>query len=330
MMNVGVTVMLVEHGPVRVGLEIEVAAWKKQRRYQDVASELVKSGFMADVGWKRYHDYNCSCAQACKQVRSGNVFSPPRVTMQYDASLPDGGAEFISSPVLLTQGLEPLRDLWDIIVQDADWRLDLMDMRGRRNASPSVHMHVSAVSVDANARTLKERMTARENDQIETALLALSNVAPELMLLADTAQERRGIYFRQPWRWADGRNKHHGFIQVRRMAPNHIAYIEWRLFEAAYQNFEYIEAAAYVSAALTRAFLDPLFTPKLLNVGTAIPLDEMKIEQAIAADDLDSVLALADANRLDGLKGLIAAELHDDPYGRDLIERIFKEAERRV
>lgn len=322
--------MLVEHGPVRVGLEVEVAAWKKKRKYQDVASELVKSGFMADVGWKRYHDYNCTCAQACRQVRSGDVLSPPRVTMQYDASLPEGGAEFISSPVLLTQGLEPLREIWDIIVRDADWRLDLLDMRGRRNASPSVHMHVSAVSMDASPGTLKDRTSTREQDQIETALLALSNVAPELMLLADTSQERRGIYFRQPWRWADGRNKHHGFIQVRRMAPGQIAYIEWRLFEAAYQNFEYIEAATYVSAALTRAFLDPLFTPRLLNVGTAVPLDEMAIEQAIAADDLDSVLALADTDRLAGLKELIAAELHDDRYGRNMIETIFKEAERRV
>jgi hypothetical protein len=327
--------MLVENGIVRVGAEIEVAAWKTGHGYRSVAKKLLDAGFMegTEDDWQRYHDYNCRCEKGCARVRSGAVLLPnPLVSIQYDASLPDTGAEFIVSPVLLINGMEEMREIWQIVTDAAMWRGDMVSMRGQPNAAPSIHLHVSVLHPEDRPQDLGGLAAAdrRGAQNVADLLHALSLFAPELLLLSDIEEFRRGLAFRQPWRHADGRNGHHGFIDVRAFRPGREVYIEWRMFEAAYNDWNYLEAAAYVSAGLTRAMMNADTIPRLMGAGYQMPPPSIEIENAIRNNDTAAVLQLASPRRLGALRDIIEAEMYDDAYGANVIRRKFEEVERHV
>jgi hypothetical protein len=321
--------LLPENGIIRVGAEIEVAQWADGARYQDVAANLVEAGFMEGTArhWDTYHDYNCRCEFGCERVASGAVLLPqPLVSMQYDASLPNTGAEFIISPVLLIDGMVEMRRIWEIITEKAVWAIGMADRRGRP-ASPSIHLHVSATRPGFDAT----RMRMRANGiRIDDALHGLSLFAPELLLLSDIEEFRRGILYRQPWRQADGNGRHHGFVHIRDIRPPDTAYIEWRMFEAAYNDWDYFESAAYLAAALTRALLRTDFPATLMRMGYEEPVPTTRIEQAINHDSTAEILDLVSRTRLRSLRQIVMAEMNDDALGLDRLTALFEGAERRV
>ena len=325
--------MLPERGIIRVGCEIEVAAWKDDYTYQRVAKELLADGHMEGGvnDWMEWHRYNCDCALGCGRVKQGDLLIPPIVSMQYDASLPTQGAEFIVSPVLLLNGMEEMKRIWEVITAHAEWRNDIKVIRGTTMASPSIHLHVSAI-LPGNAEA-NDRRGYRETTLVDPRLdilHALSLFGPELLLLSDVEDCRRGLTFRQPWRKANGRDHHHGFIHVKKIVPQKMVYIEWRMFEAAYNDWNYLETAAYISAGLTRALLREDAYDILMAEGYAHKVSEIAIGEVIAKNDTEAALRLASRPRMNALQTLIEEELDDDDYGRALIAQRFEEVNARV
>src|SRR5690606_25973736 len=137
--------MLVERGVVKVGIEIEIPTWKNGRNYAAVVKDLLNAGYMMgeERHWREIHTYRCRCEYGCALVRSGDVYVPPLVSATYDASLPREGGEFVVSPVVLLDGLTPIREIWDIVTRDAVWTDQLPDRRGDNLCSPSIHLHCS-------------------------------------------------------------------------------------------------------------------------------------------------------------------------------------------
>ena len=323
--------MLPERGIVRIGCEIEVASFRDRYTYQQVAAELVDAGAMEGTAadWQEYHRYNCDCGYGCLRVKRGDLLVPPIVSMQYDASLPTLGAEFIVSPVLLVNGMEEMRRIWEIVTEHAEWRDDLPAIRGQHMASPSIHLHVSA-TMPGGEKKMVSYGKRPVIDPRADILHALSLFGPELLLLSDVEQFRRGLAFRQPWREADGRDNHHGFVHVKRVDPGKMTYIEWRMFEAAYDNWAYLETAAYLAAGLTRALLAPETLDLLMAEGYRDKVDDAAIRAAIAGNDTAAALRLASPRRLAALQDLLGEELDDDDYGQALVRQRFNEVIERV
>lgn len=338
--------MLAERGIIRIGMEIEIATWEKPRTYQSVAQDLVQAGFMPNdpMGWKQPHKYGCKCDEICGRVRSGNVYIPPMVSLTYDASLPASGGEFVTSPAFLfDHGIEALREIWNITTQDAVWTDELPNRRGNGMCSPSIHLHVSSTipgEEDANPRQDgpteigtwltndlmdETRVSNASTDDITHALVLYG---PELLQLASVCGIQRGLVFRKPTRYADQRG-HHGLIHVRKALP-YMLHIEWRLFEAAYDQWQYIESAAYLSAGLTRALQREEAYHALMAAGYTRPYNRAAMEQAIGDNDTELALSLASLDRLHALRELVIEELDDDPAGINKLIPMFDVAERNI
>ncbi len=325
--------MLVENGIVRVGCEIEVASFKQGTKYQDTAERLVNAGFLegTKADWQQWHNYNCKCRLGCSRVAKGDILLPhPLVSMQYDASLPEKGAEFIISPVLLIDGMDEMRQIWEIVCKDAHWTDKQQNMRGTGLATPSIHLHVSAMIPGYAAPPYTGAPDRTGIGHVDDALHALSLFGVEFIALSDITRYRRGLAFRQPWRNADGRGRHHGFVQVKQIVPAHMAYIEWRMFEAAYNDWEYFETAAYLSGAMTRALLKPATTALLMEAGYRDQIDPALIEAAIVNNDTEAALALVSGRRLRALRAIVEEELYDDTKGLRIMVSKFEEVEARV
>ncbi len=326
--------MLIENGIVRIGCEIEVASWRQGTKYQDTAGRLIDAKFMEGTkdDWKIWHNYNCKCRLGCARVAKGDILLPnPLVSMQYDASLPERGAEFIVSPVLLIDGMDEMRQIWEIVCRDAVWNDKKQNMRGTGVATPSIHLHVSAMVPGYAAIPYQGAGGPGARDgPVEDALHALSMFGVEFIALSDISRYRRGLAFRQPWRNADGRGRHHGFVHVKQIVPGNMAYIEWRMFEAAYNDWEYLETAAYLSGAITRALLKPTTMALLMEAGYRNQVDPALIEAAIANNDTEAALALVSRRRLRALRAIVEDELYDDTKGLRIMVSKFEEVEARV
>lgn len=314
--------LLIERAVVKVGMEIEVAAWKGRRDWRTVVGELLDAEYMVDDGrdWAEMHQYHCNCNAGCQPVRSGiPVYPKPLVSATYDASLPNDGAEFITSTIVIDdEGLADLKPIWDIVVKGADWRNDLPNRREDDLCSPSVHLHVSATTPEYLAGGSPINPDAAGQYMADVGH-ALSLYAPELFALAGTANVKRGVHFRMP---ARGRG-HHDFIHVRSASPNESVYIEWRLFEADYESWEYIESCAFVAATLTRALLDSHAFATLMSAGYESPPDRDALADAVDNDDVDMIIDLVDQNRFNVLQRLCLNSLDDDQYGFRLLESLF-------
>lgn len=330
--------MLIERGVIKLGLEAEIPTWKNGRTYYKVAKELVKAGYMQapDAQWSQHHKYHCSCVEGgCKYVRQGDLMVPPLVSMTYDATLPKEGAEFIVSPILLaeTRFRDQLEELWNIIVLDAEWTMDLGDYHGNIGVkcSPSIHMHVSANKDSVSDSKGLVGPTMKHNPHQEDIIHALALFSPELFALADTSSFRRGLKYRLPTREIIASDQgHHGFIDVRRVIPEQIVYIEWRLFEAAYHDWDYLEGSAYLAASLTRAFLERETLSTLMSYGYRDPYDDRLTRKAVQNDDTAALLSLVNRNRLDVLHNICMEQLSDDEYGMRIVDQMFIAAERKL
>lgn len=321
--------MLVEDSAVKVGVEIEVVAWDNGRKFQDVCAELVKADYMLGPAkiWNEHHKYHCSCTVGgCNLVKRGDVIVPsPLVSMTYDATLPKTGAEFIVSPILLadTTFRDQLEDIWSIICKDAVWSTSGTSYHGNSpSVSPSIHLHVSANKKSAYSKA------PMYNDS-DDVMHALALFSPELLLLADTADLRRGLKYRLPSRDYMKRDTHHGLFNIKK-ANSSIMYIEWRMLEAAYQNWEYVEGLTYLTASLTRALLDSKTISWLMATGYSSPYADREMRTAIKNDSTESVLKMVSTERLDALKDICVSRLFDDDYGERIVTALFEGANRRV
>jgi len=316
--------MLTERGLIRVGIEIEVASFERDYSYRSVARILMDKGFMLGNAntWETTHRYGCTCEPGgCGKVRTGDVFIPPLVSLTYDASLPETGAEFVVSPVLLMDdGLSALKDIWDIVTEHAVWD-DKTESRAGGPCSPSIHLHVSA-TLPRDRKLLSSTRSTLLSDTLH----ALSLFGPEFIALASTTEYKRGLDFRQPIRVAD-QGGHHGFIHCRSVIPNEFAYIEWRTFEAAYNNWDYVLASAYMAAAITRALLEPDAYKRFMVCGFNSPLDDSAVMTAVMKNNTDDLLHLVDRTRLRGLRDICIDELTDDEAGIEILTQLFDRTE---
>lgn len=329
--------MLVDRGIVRVGVEIEVPVWDNGSSFATVARELIDAGYMLEdpTGreWTSTHSYGCTCAALCGKVRSGDVFIPPLVSLTYDASLPESGGEFVTSPVLLLEdGLGSLREIWEIITRDAVWTDQLPNRRGNGNCSPSIHLHVSATDPEPIPKKKDGKLIWREMEMPTDPTVAddythaLVLYGPEMLQLASTCGISRGLFFRKPVRKADQRG-HHGIIHVRNVKPK-MLHIEWRLFEAAYDNWPYVEASAYFAAGLTRALKRGEAFRELMGYGYMHAYDQGLLDEAVREDNVVKALELVDPNRLNALRDITVRELDDDARSVEMVRALFGEAER--
>jgi hypothetical protein len=313
-------------GIVKLGMEIEVADWKEGESYQTTVAELLAADYMWDDGnqWREYHTYHCNCEHGgCRQVRSGNpIYPKPVVSATYDASLPETGAEFITSTIILTDdGLMALKPVWDIVASRAVWNNELRSRQGGRS-SPSIHIHVSATSP-----TYDRNEVGMLRDKSDDFMHMMSLFAPELLAVASSAGVKRGLTFRQPLRYMTD-TAHHGFIQMRKAIPGQMVYIEWRMFEAVYGDWEYVEACSFLAAAMTRGLLsDEIFT-RLMSSGYSSPYDMKLAETATVMDDTEAILSLVSPERLNILRDVCVTELNDDTYGLTLLDNLFAKTER--
>jgi len=322
-----------DKGLLKIGLEIEVCGWENGRTYQDVAKDLVEhepQGYMQGPieQWQEYHQYHCSCdSGGCRQVRRGDLIVPPLVSMTYDASLPKTGAEFIVSPILLadgSSGMNMLKEIWDIVVKDSLWLDEGINYHGGDSVSPSIHIHVSANM----AHKADYGVANMSNTFAQDIMHAVELFSPELFALAESGQSnRRGLQYRLPNRMSiynDDMGSHHGFIQVRAAVPTQLVYIEWRLFEAAYTDWEYVEARAYLASVLTRALLDRNNLGTLMSKGYDKPYDETQLYRVSRQDDLPGLLELVNMDRLSSLRELCLGQIDDDQYGFLIIDNMFE------
>ena len=324
--------MLIDRGVIKVGLEIEIPKWNG-RTYPQVAADLVEADYMLGPPeqWAEHHKYHCTCTQGgCKEVRSGNLIVPPLVSLTYDGSLPKTGAEFIVSPILLSemQLQRQLGEIWEIITRNAVWSMDLPDYQGHEGkASPSIHLHVSA-----NLNKNEEYENTTPNSTFTTDILhALSLFSPEFILLADHDNFRRGLQYRIPSRqYIHADQMHHGFIDVRSSKPNAIVYIEWRLFEAVFDDWEYLENAVYMSAGITRSFLNMDTISRMMATGYSNTYSDSELWAACQSDQTEKALHMVNRERLNFLRTICLDELDDDPYAVKVIHRIFDRAEAKI
>lgn len=320
--------MQIDHGIVKLGFEIEVPAWNAGS-YTSVAERLVEQGnMMSPVDqWDSTHTYHCDCLQGgCTYVRNGQVMYPPIVSMTYDGSLPEEGAEFVTTPIILgSTGLKHFKPIWETVCQDAVWTMELENIHGGM-CSPSIHVHASARAVDHDDHY--------GNHQYRDELLqTLTLFAPEFYILADRPGQRRGTKYRLPTREAmyrDDQGTHHGFVQVRSWNPGDYCYIEWRLFEAAYDSWEYMAQAAYLSATLSRALIHKENERTLTAVGNMFPHDDRALTEAGWDNRVHDVFGFANHERMDTLRQLCIQQISDDPEGEDLLRNMFAQAQERI
>lgn len=318
--------MLTERGVVKIGIEIEIPAWDKARTYVDVVDDLLERDYMAGgrENWTTIHTYGCECEFGCGIVRAGDVIVPPLVSATYDASLPETGGEFVVSPIVMVDGISPIREIWDIVTKDAVWTDTLHDRRGNGYCSPSIHLHCSVTQPG------KATAYAGPTDRLlsDDVLHALYLFSPELLLMADITDVRRGLRFRQLLRMAE-QNGHHGFVHIRSARPNYL-HIEWRIFEAAYTSFEYVEAAAYLAGVLTRALGDPVQRNRLFAAGFTHSFDNDTLMLAVHAENVDAVLRMVSLERFETLRNTTLSLIDDDPRGYDTLAWMFDQAARKL
>lgn len=185
----------------KFGMEIEVVQWAGTSR-NTIVRNLVAAQHMSkegkfDAGTHRYH---CDC-NVCQTWNSGKVPWPVQTVLQYDASLPDDGGEFITSPMLCTElFLDNLYEIWQTVCASAQWRMDIPNRRGGAS-SPSIHIHVSVEN------------PFKLNFSAEHARRTLWQFMPELFTIASVCGLDRGLEYRS----VDPDEGHHAALNICRV-----------------------------------------------------------------------------------------------------------------
>lgn len=309
----------------KVGYEIEVVSWENNT-YQDIADRLIEAEYLMDtpIGWETYHPYGCSCQEVCGKVRSGDIFYPPLVSITYDATLPTTGAEFVTSTVPVSElALRDIKRIWEIVGDTAIWSNgDVLDREGRPSMA-GFHIHCSA-SLAAQRFQAGRRGGARMGSVADDINTLITLYSPELIALASVNNKTRGLRYRMPARYPEGEYMgHHGLAQLRVAAPQQV-YVEWRLWEAEYDDWDYVLGATYISAAFTRAMLNRGNLSQLMAAAWTNPVDEEMLIDLAADNAVEEVINLVHPERLAILREMLLRELSEDEFGQRAVENMFQ------
>lgn len=240
--------------PPTIGLEVEIAKWHPGYNMYGAAVSLEELGYMpAGIFNERRHDYHCRCT-TCQEIGT-HMYAPPQWKMQRDASLPVEGAEFISSPFpaaefFIEEAVTAIRALSANAVYPTDRDVD---ERGRQ-ASVGIHVHCYV-----------PLMTGVPVEELNNALRVFYGFLPEIFALSEknTALRDRSLEYRMPKVAAGqgGNDDHHCWLApVRdRVHPR----LEWRLWEACYEDPEYLRGIIMFSAAATQLLRRPELFEKI-------------------------------------------------------------------
>lgn len=316
----------------KFGVEIEVVRWKNRTRTR-VCKDLIEAELMSVDGKfdEQFHQYHCTC-RVCRAWSTGKVPWPIQVVQQYDASLPDEGGEFITSPMLCTElFMDGFKTVWDTVAKSADWTMNVPNRRGTPS-SPSIHVHVSVEN------PFKEVINAR------LARQALWGFLPELFAIAGVCGTDRGVEFRHPdpdmghhsainicsmGRDEDGDVAVTGLRQVRPRERNRQdgMRLEWRIWEAAYTDWEYTEGVVALSCAMTQLVANRDMA-KLLDTSATL-LDDGEYDVS-DANTTAQILNLFSSKRFSFLTEtvLTAPLVQEDPAIYNAIATLLARVER--
>ena len=85
--------------------------------------------------------------------------------------------------------------------------------------------------------------------------------------------------------------------------------------EAAYDDWDYVQAGAYLAAAITRSFLSPNAYQRFMAKGFVYPIDNELLMEAGNNNDTDALLRLVNHDRMQLLRDFCVTELSDDDFG---------------
>lgn len=243
------------------GVELEVAEWYGDKTMYDVAKRLSERGYMPPGTYdEERHDYNCRC-NTCQNI-GVNVIYPGQWKMQRDASLPHAtGAEYISSPFMANgDWLVTMRESLEIISADAVGDSTRLNERG---GDTSVGMHVHVHTQGPEMKGMIYDMT----DLTMNGQSLLYKFVPELFALAGSAGTQRGLEYRIPSLGED----HHSFVAPAQRGTRRL---EWRIWEAAYEDIDYMMGAIVMSCAATQLLHREDVTKKLGAIADMLAWDD--------------------------------------------------------
>lgn len=245
------------------GVEIEVVEWAGITR-SEICKTLIGQGYMdSKAGYENaYHDYHCKCDICGMWTHDGvKCAEPIQVALTYDGSLPQEGGEFITSPFPVHgYFMNEMQQVLSTVGKNANWTLQRKAMRGDKLASPSIHIHTSVFN------------PYMDSHEIDFTRL-MYGYFPELFMLACSAGIERSLHYRKPITATMARNgmsdqvryvigddqnwSHHLFLSDRQdgrmiRKGSQYYYHEWRMFEAAYNDWPYVAGAIYFTSALSQ------------------------------------------------------------------------------
>lgn len=299
--------------PPTAGLELEVVRWA-QRTMLQVARDLEVRGYMPEAQpaySEQRHDYHCRC-NMCRRIGS-DIFVPPQWKMQRDASLPyNTGAEFISSPFPTTEMyIEHVLEACSVIGDRAEWTLGLRNERDTGTASPSLHITVHAYGPD---------FVGLDPNSLRKNVEVLYSFIPELFAIAtaNNLGKERPLTYRMPhlyWEQGDRTDAHHSWLGS---ANQNKSMFEWRLWEAAYGDEDYIAGAILVSAALSQFVFSQRFFRKFEGIAKLMAWDDRDRDMTHIKNEFSR-------DRFELLGDLIvnATPIKADPYSTQVVEGLL-------
>ncbi len=313
----------------RVGVEIEVVRWRGDNKTTkprgQVCRELVDAGLM-DSSLEapfanNYHQYNCRCGVCTRwEVQDCDPF-PVQFTLEYDASLPDIGGEFITSPfAALEWNYHSFFEGWDIITANAERDMKMINRNGGP-ASPSVHVHASCVN------------PARYDHEV--ALSFYQSFAPEIFGFATCTGLDRGMTYRHmdfnPR--ADRNHMHHRFVNIKPMQDRMLGTVsgphtELRVWEAEFNDPDYIRGALFISAGLTQLAANATIANKM--VAYTVMSDRTLPDVSYVSPDCNPILGEAREEYFEILfEALSTATFiaHDD-FAYNAVRNMFEKTRR--
>lgn len=253
------------YGPApTVGLEYEVAIWQPEKSRYTAAANLGQAGYLLEGNsfnnYRPYtamiHDYHCQCPR-CLQTERINY--PPLWKMQKDASLPEEGAEYISSPFPAASIYieEAVRAIELIQMDAAPLTKPMSNLRNTGPAQTGFHIHVKPYTDQELVADLK------------LLINVLNSFCPEMFMIAELGVIKpRKMTFRLPVTYFDipggPREQHHAWLSY---VDKHPARLEFRLWETPFNDLDYYRRAIIFTAGLSQLALDTKMAKKLWAFG---------------------------------------------------------------
>lgn len=278
-----------ELGPAPTfGVELEVADYAEGSIYT-AAKKMEDHGYMPESTFSRNrHDYHCRC-NVCEVIGSQVVY-PGQWKLQRDGSLPDDGGEFISSPFIATESFfDHMREGLTIISDGAIGENDYDE----EEIVCGLHVHVH--SQGPWLKGMYDDSVLYDGAVKDLPVYGqklLYSFAPELFTLASSAGIERGLSYRTPSKSGDS---HHSFVSP--SATGNKRRLEWRLWEAAYHDVDYMMGAIVFSIAATQLLHRENVATKMGAIAALIPWNDQnkRMENILSEFSQERLDLLGDA-----------------------------------